>query len=115
MTASFKTPKLQKQLASGKAIESHFGDRAFYVSLRLDEIADVKSLAALERFPALECKPVGANRLGQWRLNVTIDLIMVFSLDHKPIPVDSNGTLELEKITGIRIDGFISLSKGIKR
>jgi len=107
MTIAFNTEKLVKQFSSKKAIFKAFGSRAKKLCLRLDEIADAKTLEVLEALPALNCRPLTNNVLAQWVLNVTPGHVMIFLLDHDEMPMNDDGSINKKLVTRLRVVGFI--------
>lgn len=106
MTIAFNTEKLAKQLSTKNAITKAYGIKAMKISLRLDEIEDTRDLVMLQKLPALNCRPLSNNPLGQWVINVTSNYAMIFLLDHDPVPANGDGSVNKELITKIRIIGF---------
>lgn len=107
MTIAFNTDKLKNQLSSKAAMVKAFRLKAKKISLRFDEIEDIKNLMELQTLPALSCRQLSNNPLGQWRLNVTSNFFMIFLLDESPVPVNDDGSVKADLVTKIRIIGFI--------
>jgi plasmid maintenance system killer protein len=99
MEIRFRKNKLQKQMSSASEIKKAFGVMAKKVAARLDEIAASPNLAILMQIPAANCHALIADRKGQWALNISGNFRIIFEIDHDPIPLKDDGSVNTILVT----------------
>jgi len=97
--------KLAKQLENASTIKRSFGVMAKKVSMRLDDIRAAPNLAVLKQIPQAACHKLEGNRTGEWAVSISGNHRLIFVLDHDPIPLKEDGSVDEMVITDIIITG----------
>ena len=103
MTLSFKSRQLEKSLTDEKTMASSYGARAKKINQRIKELKAASSLAVMKTIPAANCHPLIGNRKIQIAVDISANWRIVFEPDHDPVPATSDGGLDWNRITAIRI------------
>jgi plasmid maintenance system killer protein len=101
MEVRFGNNKLAKKLENASAIKKSFGEMAKKVSLRLDDIRAAPNLFVLKQLPQANCHALQGNRSKEWALAISGNHRMIFELDHDPIPLRADGSVDESLITSI--------------
>ena len=72
---------------------------------RLDEIRDANSLAVLKTLPQARCHPLKGDLEGRWAVDLEHPYRLTFELAHDPLPGRDDGSLDVDRVTAIRIIG----------
>jgi plasmid maintenance system killer protein len=72
---------------------------------RLDEIRDANSLAVLKTLPQARCHPLKGDLEGRWAVDLEHPHRLTFEPAHDPLPVRDDGSLDVDRVTAIRIIG----------
>lgn len=88
MQVNFKTNKLrrhyERQAEATKAYGPEVGRR--YVQ-RIGLIRQTRTLAELQTLPGLRCHPLKGNRQGQWAVNLTGFMRLIFTFEDDELTV----------------------------
>lgn len=103
MNINYKTNKLRRQLGSPLEIKKHFGVNAKRVSQRIDDIIASNNLQVLCSIPGARCHPLTGDREGEWAIDVSANHRLIFTLDHDPVPVKEDGSIDRIMVTNIEI------------
>ncbi|OLY94484.1 type II toxin-antitoxin system RelE/ParE family toxin [Cnuella takakiae] len=103
MNISYKTNKLEKLLDGPVAIKKNFGINAKRVAQRLDDIGSAPNLKVLCSIPQARCHPLSGNRDGKWAVDISANHRLIFIIDHDPIPLNDDGTINRILVTDIQI------------
>lgn len=82
-----------------------FGPMARRVRQRLTELAVADNLAIMRTIPAAGCHELKGGRRGELAVEVSGNYRIIFEPDHDPLPRKTDGGLNWEEVTGIRING----------
>lgn len=104
MEISYKSRKIEKQLADPKEMSKSFGQLARKVNQRLKDLASADSLATMRTLPAARCHELTGSRKGKLAVNVSGNYRLIFEPFHDPIPLKEDGGLNWEKVTKIQIN-----------
>lgn len=104
MEIFFRTKKLQELCSSGREMQKHHG-RALADKLkqRLTELSAAKTLADISRLPPPRCHEHKGNRKGQFTVDLTNQMRLVFIPANEPIPRRDDGGIDLARVTQIEI------------
>jgi plasmid maintenance system killer protein len=103
MNIDFGNNKLKKQFSNATEIKKTFGEMARKVAQRMQEMSDASTLAVLMQIPAANCHPLKGDRMGQWAVFVSPNHRLLFEINHKPVPLKADGSVDTTKVTGITI------------
>lgn len=103
LQVSFKSRKLEKQLTDPGTLIKTFGQLAQKISQRLRNLEDADNLAILSTIPAAGCHELSGDRAGLLAVNVSVNYRIIFEPMHDPIPRKTDGGLNRELVTNIRI------------
>jgi len=100
MQISFKSRKLEKSLTDPKEISKTYGVMAKKVSQRMKELSAASALSVMRKLPAAYCHELHGGNIsveisGNWRI--------IFEPDHDPVPAKSDGGLDWDAVTQIKI------------
>jgi proteic killer suppression protein len=101
----FGNSKIAKKLENASAIKRSFGVMAKKVSMRLDEIGAAPNLAVLKQIPQAGCHELKGNRAGEWAVSISGNHRLIFELDHGPVPLKEDGSIDEIVITDIVVTG----------
>lgn len=105
MRIRFGNNKLARQLENASAIKTSFGLMARKVSMRLDDIRAAPNLTVLKQLPQAACHQLKGDRAGEWAVSVSGNHRLIFLLDHDPVPLKEDGSIDEIMITDIIITG----------
>lgn len=105
MTIRFSNNKIAKKLENASAIKKSFGVMAKKVSTRLDDIRAAPNLAVLKEIPQAGCHELKGTMAGQWAVSISGNHRLIFELDHNPIPLKDDGSIDDIVITDIVVTG----------
>ena len=103
MKIEYKSNKLRKQLGTSSDIKRNFGVLAKRLSSRLDDIQASPTLAVLIQIKAADCHALFGDRKGQWSIVLSGNYRLIFELDHEPLPVTEDGSVDTKFVTDINI------------
>ena len=72
---------------------------------RLDEMRDADSLAVLKTLPQVRCHPLKGDLEGRWAVDLEHPYRLIFEPAHDPLPIRHDGSLDIDRVTAIRIVG----------
>ena len=75
------------------------------VAMRLDEIHSAPNLAVLKQLPQAACHELKGSRAGEWAVSISANHRMIFVLDHDPLPLKDDRSIEEILVTDIIITG----------
>lgn len=103
MNVRYKSRKLEKMLSSAVVIKKNFGTNAKRVAQRMEDIASSPNLQVLCSIPQANCHPLQGDRNEQWAVDISANHRLIFKLDHDPIPLTNEGSINRIAITDIEI------------
>ncbi len=103
MNIRYRNNKLAKKLESAAAIKKNFGANAKRVSQRMEDIEASPNLKILCSIPQANCHPLTNDRQGEWALDISANHRIIFIIDHHPIPMTADGSIERIQVTDIQI------------
>lgn len=103
MKINYQKNKLKKQLSSASEIKKYFGINAKRIVARLDDMEASPNLAILIQIPAANCHQLSGTRVGQWAVDVSANYRLIFVVDHEPIPLKKDKSLDTSLVTIISI------------
>jgi proteic killer suppression protein len=77
--------------------------RVRLIRARLDELADVDTLAVMRSLPQSYCHELTADRKGQLAVKLDKGYRMVFEVANDPIPLKTDGGLDWNRVTAVRV------------
>lgn len=107
MEISFKSRKLEKQLSDPKEMAKSFGQLARKVNQRLMELKDADNLAVMGTIAAARCHELTGDRKGELTVDISPNFRVIFEPNHDPIPKKTDGGLNWEEVTKIRINEIV--------
>lgn len=105
MKIRYGSNKIAQKLEDASAIKRSFGVMAKKVSMRLDDIRAAPNLAVLKQIPQAACHQLKGNKKGQWAVSISGNHRLIFELDHDPIPLKEDESIDEIVITDIVIIG----------
>ncbi|MBI5787951.1 MAG: killer suppression protein [Candidatus Schekmanbacteria bacterium] len=78
-------------------------NRIKLIRSRLDLLRDISNLAMIRNFPQANCHELKGNRKGQFAVKLDKGYRLIFESANNPIPQKSDGGLDWNKITAIKI------------
>lgn len=103
MNITFKTNKLEKSLSRPGEIKKVYGIMSKRIAQRMDQLQAAPNLASILSFPFLECHPLSGKRQGEWAISISGNFRLIFELEHDPIPIKGDLTMDPTLITDIKI------------
>jgi plasmid maintenance system killer protein len=103
MNIDYGNNRLKKQLSNASEIKKAFGEMAKKISQRLNEMAASPNLAVLIQIPAANCHPLTGNRSGEWAVNISGNHRLIFEINHDPLPIKDDGSVNTLLVTDIRL------------
>lgn len=103
MNLAFKSNKLEKSLTDARTLQKSYGALAKRVAQRMDQLRAANNLAELQTYPAANCHALSGDRAGEWAVDLSGNYRLIFEIDHHPIPVQEDGSVDSIRITDIRI------------
>lgn len=106
MVILFDTTKLEKECTKEKLLVRTFGDRrAKLLKRRLNELAAANVLQDIRNLPQARCHELKGNLKGYLSVDLDHPYRLIFKPAHNPAPKKSDGGLDWEKVSEIRIIG----------
>ncbi len=105
MKIAFKTNKLEKKLTEAKEMHKAFGTMAKKVNQRMQELISSQNLEILKCIPAANCHELKGDRKGEFAVDISGNYRIIFELDHNPVPVKEDNSIDSIRITDIKILG----------
>lgn len=106
MVILFKTAKLEKECNNENLLVKRFGAlRAKLLKRRLNELQAATSLDVLRSLPQSRGHELKGNRKGQLSVDLDHPYRLIFEPADNPIPKKSDGGLDWNKVTKVRIIG----------
>ncbi len=104
MEIEFSSRKLQKICNSAGEMWRKVGDRmARVLKRRLAELHAADTLEDMGRLPGARCHELGGDRKGECSVDLVHPYRLIFVPDHDPVPTKSDGGLDRERVTRIRV------------
>jgi len=100
---SYQSNRLRKSLTEAKEIQKEFGTMAKKVSQRMKELIASENLEVLKSIPAANCHELKGNRKGEFAVDISGNHRIIFVLDHEPVLVKEDHSLDCIRITDIEI------------
>lgn len=110
MDITFATKKLMKQMNDGREmVKVHGTKRAKKLQVVLTQLRAAPNLAALAPpySPPHRCHELIGNRKGQLSVDLDHPYRLIFKADHDPVPERSEGGLDWQSVTEIKIIGVV--------
>jgi len=106
MKIEYKNNKLKKQFGNAFEIKKAFGEMAKKIAVRLSEIVAAPNLAVLIQLPGPKCHALQGERSGEWAVSISPNYRLIFEIDHNPIPLNPDSSVNTKSITDILIIGI---------
>lgn len=104
MDIYFKSKRLSKKCSNKKEMIKEWGPEiAKKLSIRLMEIQAASNIEELKKLPQARCHKLKGNRDNQFAVDLKHPYRLIFEPYQDPIPLKSDGGLDLAKITAILI------------
>lgn len=103
MQISFKSRKLEKSLTEPREISKTYGVMAKKVNQRIKDLLAASTLAVMKTIPAANCHELKGDRDGQLAVDISGNWRIIFEPDHDPVPAKSDGGLDWDAVTQIKI------------
>ena len=100
MEISFKDKKLQDLCESSRLMQKKYGQVANKLRTRL---ADLQAASNVSELIAGRPHPLFQNRQGQFAVDLTNMIRLIFEPANEPIPKNSEGLVDWKKVTMVRI------------
>lgn len=103
---SFKDRYLWKACSSRKESDRRWGpENAGKIRQRLEDLRAFACLADVPSTPPFRCHPLKGERAGQYAIDVRHPFRLLFEIDHDPIPLTADGSVDRKRVTAICIVG----------
>lgn len=103
MQISFKSKKLEKSLTEPKEISKTYGVMAKKVNQRIKDLYAASSLVVMKTLPAANCHELHGGRAGELAVDISGNWRIIFEPDHDPVPAKTDGGLDWNSVTQIKI------------
>lgn len=104
MNITFKNKRLEKSITDPKASVKAYGKiKAKKIKQRYQEMLASENLEALSKIPAAYLHPLVGDRKGQWAVKITGNERLCFILEHDPVPLLEDKSVDKKAVTDIRI------------
>lgn len=103
MDITFRTKKLEKQFNSGAQLQKDYGLLSKRIMARMGVLKAASNLSVVPIVPPERCHALGADRQGQFAVDLNHPHRLVFEPNHDPIPLKEDGGVDLTKVTAITI------------
>ncbi|MFT5618875.1 MAG: plasmid maintenance system killer protein [Arenicella sp.] len=103
MKIEYKSKKLEKSLTDDREIIKQYGKYAKKVKQRMVALQEAESLSVIKKLPTMHLHPYKGARLGEWSIDIIKNWRICFWLNHDPIPMREDNSVEIESITAIKI------------
>lgn len=107
MVIGYKNDIIKKKLGTDEGLLKAFRDKAITVLKRLEEITVTRNLNDLRAIPFFKCRPLTNKETGQWIIYISPGYSLIFEIDHNPLPLLNDGTIDYSSINCIMIIGTI--------
>lgn len=106
MEITFKTKKLEKECNNYKETVKAYGDQqARKIIQRLNELRAFETLEQVPSYPPMSCHPLEGKQKGQLAITSKQPFRIIIQPDHDPLPLKADGSLDMSKVTQIKIMG----------
>lgn len=105
MKIEYKNNRLSRQLSNASEIKRAFGEMAKKVSTRMSEMIAAPNLSIFIQLPGPKCHALQGERLGEWAVSISPNHRLIFEIDHDPIPLNTDGSIDIRNVTDILITG----------
>lgn len=107
MEIHYKTKKLERSLTTDKGLIRTYGNLAKKIKKRMQQLKSAPNLSVIASLPALCLHPhIGKNK-GIWSIDIHRNWRILFKIDQDPIPTLEDGSVDIKKVTIIRIESII--------
>lgn len=105
MDIFFKTRQLEQICTCERSCCKQYPDRIVFKKIyqRLLELKAAPNLRCISHLPPARCHQLSQNRQGQFAVNITGKLRLIFIPNHEYISMDEAGVINLDTITNIII------------
>lgn len=104
MDITFKNKRLEKSITVPKELVKKYGvQRAKKISQRYKELLASATLEDLSKIPAAYLHPLTGDRMGQWAVKITGNERLCFIIEHDPVPLLEDNSVDKSAVTDIRI------------
>ena len=90
-------------LSNAVAIKKNFGTNAKRMVQRMEDIASSPNLQILCTIPQANCHPLTGDRNDEWAVDISANHRLIFIIDHDPIPLKEDGSINRIEVTDIEI------------
>ena len=84
-------------------MKTYGAQRAKKIKQRYQEMLASKTLDDLSKIPAAYLHPLSGDRKGQWAVKITGNERLCFILEHDPVPLLADNSIDKAAITDVRI------------
>ena len=105
MNIEFGSNRLRKTLTDAREMQKAFGNMAKKVNQRMEQLKAAPSLYDMVNYPAARCHQLKGDRKSEWAVDISVNHRMIFEINHDPIPVRKDGSVDTLKIVNIMITG----------
>lgn len=102
MNIDYKNNKLKKILNNASLIKKEYGTMAKKVSQRMEQLKAADNLAVLMTLP-VNCHALKGGRAGEWAVDISGNYRLIFEINHNPIPIKNDRSIDTILVTDIRI------------
>ena len=106
MKIKYKTRKLERNLTDDRKLFKVYGLLAKKIKQRIKELRNAENLETIGKLPQLRLHPYIGQRKGEWSINIKDNWRIIFSIENEPIPILDDGSVDLSKITIIKINSI---------
>lgn len=106
MELTYKTKKLKRSLTEDTTLLKTYGKYAKKIKQRLTQLRSAENLSVIGKLPKLRLHPLKGDKLGEWSIDIQENWRIFFEIAQDPIPLKTDGGVELEKVTDIRINSI---------
>lgn len=104
MKITFKSKRLEKSITDPKASTKAYGKiKAKKIKQRYQEMLASENLEELSKIPAAYLHPLVGDRKEQWAVKVTGNERLCFIIEHDPVPLLADNSVDKKAVTDIRI------------
>ncbi len=104
MKIVFQTTRLEKECNNYKLLDQNYGpENASRIRRRLSQLGAAANLAEVKTLPGTRCHELTGNRKGQIALDLKHSRRLIIEPANDPIPRKSDGGLDWQGITAIRV------------
>ena len=105
MDVQFNTNKLSKLCTNEYECQKKYSDKIVFRKIyqRLLELRAARSLKEMFLLPSARCHRLIGDRKGQFAVNLTGKLRMIFVSTTEPPPLDKSGGLDIARVDAVKI------------